>query len=71
MKDKILESVINKYKARAEMGLLKYGKTMDRDDLGLLQWVEHAQEEAMDYCLYLEKIKQMLNDGTADTDKTN
>ena len=68
MKDKILEALIGKYKSRAEMGLLKYGKTMDRDDLGLLQWVEHAQEEAMDYCLYLEKIKQILNDRATDTE---
>jgi succinate dehydrogenase flavin-adding protein (antitoxin of CptAB toxin-antitoxin module) len=60
MKDKILEALIEKYKERAEKGQLKYGTTLDRNDLELLQWVEHAQEEAMDYCLYLEKIKQML-----------
>jgi succinate dehydrogenase flavin-adding protein (antitoxin of CptAB toxin-antitoxin module) len=60
MKDKILESLIDKYKERADKGQLKYGTTMDRNDLELLDWVNHAQEEAMDYCLYLEKIKQML-----------
>ena len=61
MKDKILDSLIEKYKERSEKGQLKYGYTMDRNDLELLQWVNHAQEEAMDYCLYLEKIKQMLS----------
>lgn len=60
MKDKILEALIDKFKERAEKGQLKYGTTLDRNDLELLQWVEHAQEEAMDYCLYLEKIKNML-----------
>tara|TARA_R110000868_G_scaffold158316_3_gene386318 strand:+ start:1988 stop:2197 length:210 start_codon:yes stop_codon:yes gene_type:complete len=61
MKDKILEALIEKYKERAEVGLKKYGTTLDRNDLELLEWVNHAQEEAMDYCLYLEKIKQMLS----------
>ena len=60
MKDKILEALIQKFEERAEKGQLKYGKTLDRNDLELLEWVEHAQEEAMDYCLYLEKIKNML-----------
>jgi hypothetical protein len=60
MKDKILEALIDKYKERANKGFLKYGHTMERNDLELIEWVEHAQEEAMDYCLYLEKIKQML-----------
>lgn len=60
MRDKILDALIKKFEERAEKGKLKYGTTLDRDDLELLQWVEHAQEEAMDYCLYLEKIKNML-----------
>lgn len=60
MRDKILEALIQKFEERAEKGQLKYGTTLDRNDLELLEWVEHAQEEAMDYCLYLEKIKNML-----------
>ncbi len=60
MRDKILDALIEKYKERAEKGQLKYGTTLDRNDLQLLDWINHAQEEAMDYCLYLEKIKQML-----------
>lgn len=60
MRDKILEALIQKFEERADKGQLKYGTTLDRNDLELLEWVEHAQEEAMDYCLYLEKIKNML-----------
>jgi succinate dehydrogenase flavin-adding protein (antitoxin of CptAB toxin-antitoxin module) len=71
MKDKILEALIEKYKERAERGMLKYGTTLDRDDLQLLDWINHAQEEAMDYCLYLEKIKHILNDRATDTDKAH
>ena len=29
---------------------------MDREDLSVLDWLRHAQEEAMDLSLYLEKL---------------
>lgn len=59
--DKIVESVIDKFKQRSEVGIKKYNKTMDRNDLNIIQWLTHAQEEAMDLALYLEKIKFELN----------
>lgn len=34
---------------------------MDRNDLKTLDWVQSALEEAMDFCIYLEKLKQQLN----------
>ena len=58
MKDTIVESVINQFKQRSEVGINKYGVTLDRDDLSALECIQHAQEEAMDLCLYLEKIKE-------------
>ena len=57
-KDTIVESVIEQFKQRSEVGINKYGVTLDRDDLDRLQWLQHAQEEAMDMILYLEKLKQ-------------
>lgn len=57
MKDTIVESVINKFKERSEVGIKKYGVTLDRTDLSVLDWIKHAQEEAMDFILYLEKLK--------------
>ena len=60
--DSILESLIDKYKQRSELGIKKYNTTLDRTDLTLLDWINHAQDEAMDLSLYLEKIKTMLND---------
>lgn len=56
-KDSIVESVINKFKTRSELGIKKYGVTLDRTDLSTLDWINHAQEEAMDFILYLEKLK--------------
>ena len=59
--DSILESLIEKYKQRSELGIKKYNTTLDRTDLSLLDWINHAQDEAMDLSLYLEKIKQTIN----------
>jgi hypothetical protein len=56
-KDTIVESVINQFKQRSEVGINKYGVTLDRTDLNRLEWLQHAQEEAMDLILYLEKLK--------------
>jgi hypothetical protein len=58
MEDSIVKSVIESFKKRSEVGILKYGKTLDRNDLTFLQWIQHAQEELMDGILYLEKLKQ-------------
>jgi len=56
--DSVLYAVISKMKSRGDVGKVKYGKTLDRDDLSYLDWLTHAQEEAMDMILYLEKLKQ-------------
>ena len=45
---------------RAEVGENKYGKTMERTDLSTIDWIKHAQEEAMDLAVYLEKILELL-----------
>lgn len=60
IKDIIVESVLDKYQKRRDVGLEKYGVGMDRDDLSTLEWLEHAQEEAMDFTLYLEAIMNKL-----------
>ena len=66
MTDTILESVLTKFRQRSEVGQRKYNTTLDRKDLSLIEWLNHAQEEAMDLCLYLEKIKTMLNEQKMD-----
>ncbi len=60
--DSIVESVVNQFKERSDVGIKKYGTTLDRNDLTTLEWINHAQQEAMDFCLYLEKLKQLHND---------
>ena len=58
--DSVVESVIEKYKDRANVGLTKYGTNLDRTDLNTKDWAEHLQQELMDAVLYLEKLKQEL-----------
>ena len=55
---KIEDSVSDKLKSRAEIGLKKYGVTMERTDLNTLDWLKHTQEEAMDMAVYLERLIQ-------------
>ena len=62
MSDSIVETVISKFRERSELGKKKYGVTLDRTDLSLLDWIQHAQEEHMDAILYLEKLKQQYKD---------
>lgn len=56
--DSIVETLLWKYKIRAKQGKKKYGTDMDREDLSELDWLIHAQQEAMDLSIYLEKLIQ-------------
>jgi hypothetical protein len=56
--DSIVSSVIEQFTERSIKGKAKYGVDLDRNDLTLLEWIEHAKQEHMDAILYLEKIKQ-------------
>jgi hypothetical protein len=56
--DSVVQSILDKFVERAKKGKEKYGVDLDREDLTLLEWIEHAQQEHMDAILYLEKIKQ-------------
>jgi hypothetical protein len=61
IKDFIVESVIDQFKDRSNVGIKKYGVTLDRDDLTMLEWLIHLQQELMDATLYIEKLKSKLN----------
>jgi len=55
--DSIVTSIIKQFEERSAAGKTKYGTDLDRTDLSLVDWVEHAKQEHMDAILYLEKIK--------------
>jgi len=58
MEDSIVKAVVEKYQERSEVGIKKYNKTLDRNDLNLQEWLTHLQEELMDATLYIEKLKK-------------
>ena len=58
--DSVVTSIIEQFTSRAKMGKAKYGVDLDRTDLTLVEWIEHAKQEHMDAILYLEKIKQIV-----------
>ena len=60
MKDKIVEQVITKFSNRSELGIKKYGITLEANNTD--DFLEHLQEELMDAILYIEKLKQLRND---------
>ena len=60
--DSVVESVISRFKERSTVGIHKYNTTLEDSTESFKAFLNHAQEEAMDFCLYLEKLKQMNND---------
>jgi hypothetical protein len=59
-KDSVVYRIAHLLKTRSETGIRKYGTTLDRTDLEVKQWIDHAIEEALDLALYLERIKSEL-----------
>ena len=60
--DSVVESVISRFKERSAVGIDKYQTTLEDSTESFKAFLNHAQEEAMDFCLYLEKLKQMNDD---------
>ena len=57
-----VEKVCVQLQDREQRGLLKYGVNTERNDLSTLEWLQHLQEELMDGCVYIEKLKGELNE---------
>ena len=55
--DSNVENVCKALKKREEKGIKTYGVTTDRTDLSTREWLQHLQEELMDACVYIEKLK--------------
>lgn len=62
--DSVVRSIIYKFLERADLGKKKYGTDLDRKDLEVKDWIQHAQEELMDGILYLEKLKTSVHSST-------
>ena len=54
MRDEIVEQVIDKYHFRSQVGITKYGTTLETNNKD--NYLKHLQEELMDATLYIQKI---------------
>ena len=64
MKDKtsdtVVLQVIEDLTNRSLVGIKKYNTTLDRTDIDLKGWLEHAYQEALDKALYLKRAMREL-----------
>jgi hypothetical protein len=60
--DSIVETVRADLLRRSRLGIAKYGVTLDRKDLSLVDWLRHAYEEALDEALYLRRAIAEIED---------
>jgi hypothetical protein len=70
-KDKYVQAVKEKFEQRSQTGIRKYNKTLERDDLNLVDWLTHLQEELMDATLYVEKLKSYAKEDLSRLEKEN
>jgi hypothetical protein len=52
--DKIVQQVVQRYQSRSDVGVRKYGTTLEGNNKD--NYLRHIQEEMMDATLYIEKL---------------
>ena len=62
-KDGVVQDVKDLYEQRSQVGIKKYGTTLEDSKDGLNTFLIHLQEELMDATLYIEKLKKLNNGG--------
>lgn len=60
-KDPIVLQVCQKLLGRSIIGLSKYNETLETNKLSQLEWLKHAQEEALDFSNYLQKLQSIIH----------
>ena len=58
--DYVVRSIVDQFVSRANHGFSKYHVSMERSREPIDQWIQHAIEEAMDFILYLNKLKMLV-----------
>jgi hypothetical protein len=59
-RDPVVESVVNKFVSRSDVGFAKYKTTMRDDKSDVFVWLNHLQEELQDGILYIEKVLNII-----------
>ena len=58
--DKHIEALRELLKTRSDVGLKKYGVTLERNDLKPSEWAQHLLEELLDAAGYIHRLKEDL-----------
>jgi hypothetical protein len=58
--DIVVQEVKEMYEKRSQVGINKYGTTLENSTQDTLEFIQHLQEELMDATLYLQKIKHLI-----------
>lgn len=53
--------VCNDIAMRQQLGIKKYGTTVQDNPLSLKQWLQHAYEECLDSAVYLKRAMEELD----------
>lgn len=56
-RDKIVDSVIVQFAKRSQIGIKKYGTTLEENNTD--DFLQHLKEELMDAVLYIEKLQSI------------
>lgn len=58
--DIVVQEVKAKFEERSQIGIKKYGTTLEHSKQDTLEFINHLMEELMDATLYLQKIKHLI-----------
>lgn len=53
--------VCDDIRARQQLGIRKYGKTVEQSDDPLRDWLQHAYEECLDQAIYLKRAIEEID----------
>jgi hypothetical protein len=58
--DPIINDVLKLHIKRHKQGMINFKKTITQNTKPMLEWINDAREEAMDFVVYLTKIEKEL-----------
>ena len=68
LRDPVVETVVDKFVTRSDVGYAKYGRTLHDERTGkhkdLAGYLNDVQEELMDAILYIQAAKEELDDNS-------
>ncbi len=67
----IEQKVIDKIIERQKKGMNKYGISVKDNELSTKEWLNHLQEELLDGAIYIEKIKDILDNKSQSQNSLN